>query len=340
MWEHRADRARREIASLATTGIGAGELHAAALATVEAYVPTELTCWATLDPTTLTITGMVSGTARLPRRYEPALATAEYDPAEPNRFADLARRRQVVARSSELPSRERRRSSRLRHVWRPLGLDRELRTTFLADGACWGAAGLVRRGYDFTDREVEFLAAVAPAVASATRVAARTGVRPSPHDPPPAVVVVDADGRTRSATDSTATWSARIDAADPGRFALLATVLALEARTSGRTARAHVRDGDGWAVVASSTLVGDEQGLVAVTVSRAAGAELTDVLATAYGLSPREREVCAAVVAGHPTVRIGRLLGISSYTVQDHLKSVYAKVGVRSRGELVARLRP
>ena len=35
----------------------------------------------------------------------------------------------------------------------------------------------------------------------------------------------------------------------------------------------------------------------------------------------------------------GRLF-ISAHTVQDHLKSVFAEVGVRSRGEVVDRLRP
>jgi DNA-binding CsgD family transcriptional regulator len=64
------------------------------------------------------------------------------------------------------------------------------------------------------------------------------------------------------------------------------------------------------------------------------------LLFAAYGLTAREREVSAEVIAGHSTSDIAGRLFISSNTVQDHLKSVFVKVGVRSRGELVARLRP
>ena len=64
------------------------------------------------------------------------------------------------------------------------------------------------------------------------------------------------------------------------------------------------------------------------------------LLLAAYGLTAREREICREVIAGYSTVDIAGRLFISSNTVQDHLKSIFAKVGVRSRGELVARLRP
>ncbi|MCU1611732.1 MAG: LuxR family transcriptional regulator, partial [Pseudonocardiales bacterium] len=60
----------------------------------------------------------------------------------------------------------------------------------------------------------------------------------------------------------------------------------------------------------------------------------------AYGLTSRERDICREVIAGHSTADIAGRLFISANTVQDHLKSVFSKVGVRSRGELVARLRP
>jgi DNA-binding CsgD family transcriptional regulator len=64
------------------------------------------------------------------------------------------------------------------------------------------------------------------------------------------------------------------------------------------------------------------------------------LLLAAYGLTARERDLCREVINGGSPSEIAGRLFISSNTVQDHLKSIFAKVGVRSRGELVARLRP
>ncbi|WP_033260838.1 helix-turn-helix transcriptional regulator [Amycolatopsis vancoresmycina] len=101
-----------------------------------------------------------------------------------------------------------------------------------------------------------------------------------------------------------------------------------------------VRDAHGgWIVLHAGRLVaGEDDGETVVTVDRASGTELLGVLLAAYGLTARERDVCHEVLAGLSTVDIAARLAISAHTVQDHLKSVFGKVGVRSRGELTAKL--
>jgi DNA-binding CsgD family transcriptional regulator len=79
-----------------------------------------------------------------------------------------------------------------------------------------------------------------------------------------------------------------------------------------------------------------------VRVRNLAGAE-TDVRPPATiilddKLSGRERQVVALVRGGLATKPLARALGISPYTVQDHLKAIFDKTGVRSRRELVSHI--
>jgi DNA-binding CsgD family transcriptional regulator len=75
-----------------------------------------------------------------------------------------------------------------------------------------------------------------------------------------------------------------------------------------------------------------------VVIEAAPASDIAQLLMLVYGLTPRERQVLQRVVAGTPSSAIATGLRISANTVQDHLKSIFAKVGVRSRGQLVARV--
>jgi len=54
--------------------------------------------------------------------------------------------------------------------------------------------------------------------------------------------------------------------------------------------------------------------------------------------TPREREIARMVAKGYPNKAIAAVLEISSWTVGTHLRHVFAKLGVSSRAEMVARL--
>ncbi|MBX6765282.1 MAG: helix-turn-helix transcriptional regulator [Rubrobacteraceae bacterium] len=58
----------------------------------------------------------------------------------------------------------------------------------------------------------------------------------------------------------------------------------------------------------------------------------------AYGLTPREAEVATLAAQGASTREISASLYISGYTVQNHLRNAFEKVGVKSRRELTRRL--
>ena len=88
-----------------------------------------------------------------------------------------------------------------------------------------------------------------------------------------------------------------------------------------------------------ASALGDEpDAQVAVMIEPARRHELAPLIAHGHGLTERERTVTQLVARGLPTDAIATRLHLSSYTVQDHLKAIFEKLDVRTRGELVARL--
>ena len=77
---------------------------------------------------------------------------------------------------------------------------------------------------------------------------------------------------------------------------------------------------------------------IAVSVESSAPHDLTALALEADSLSDRERQVVELVLLGLSTGEIAGRLFLAPHTVQDHLKAVFNKTGVRSRRELAAEL--
>jgi DNA-binding CsgD family transcriptional regulator len=99
-------------------------------------------------------------------------------------------------------------------------------------------------------------------------------------------------------------------------------------------------DGSRWRleIVALSGLGSVGCSLVVLTPIRLPGAEEIRKRFADSQISRREAEVLAFVLHGKKAFEIADQLGITEYTVKDHLKHAYAKLGITSRGQLLSRL--
>jgi DNA-binding CsgD family transcriptional regulator len=101
--------------------------------------------------------------------------------------------------------------------------------------------------------------------------------------------------------------------------------------------RVPSRSGE-WYLFCAALLDDRSDGRVSVIVHPMTEPSVPRRIVDSHELTAREREVTRLVLRGCSTHEIASSLHLSPYTVQDHLKGVFAKLQVRSRRELVARL--
>jgi len=76
---------------------------------------------------------------------------------------------------------------------------------------------------------------------------------------------------------------------------------------------------------------------IAVSIEPAAPGDRVSVFGRACGLTPRETELLHHLVTGAGTRDVAGRMFVSQHTVQDHLKSIFAKTATRNRRTLLAR---
>ncbi len=345
----------RRIDAIAAEGLPTQQLVEGVVDTLRGAMPIDGIIMAATDPDTLLAMG--AGVAHgLPHSVCSPFWEHEFEVPDYNKFADLARGPRQVADLHAATGGRPERSARWRALRALMDSDAELRATFNAGGRGWGLLHVTRAGGTdgFSAEEIAFVETVAPVVGGALRASLVSHPAQDAAGRGPGMAIVDPDNRVLSATPEAMAWFEELDSMYPMPDPLLGMDVPTEVMLVAQVARARAAAGDGataahtrvrthrghWMLVHGSCLRGADgaAGPVAVVIEPAKASEVAPLIVDAYQLTPREVDVTRGLARGLTTNEIARTLHLSRYTVQDHLKSVYEKVGVCSRGELVAKM--
>lgn len=336
------ERAEHKLARLARDSSDNVVFWREATETLRGIVPFDFhPCWFTVDPVTQLVTGhMNEGLDRTP----PEIVQAWYAEGDVNSPSELARRSSGATTVKAATGGDPASSWRWRNLLEPRGFDDSLDAVLRSGKTVWGAISLLHtpETEPFDADDLQFMARLSKILATGTQLGLlRSESEVSPQQEGPVVLIVDSDLVAQSTTANAELVMAGmpdIGKFRPDRLPIAVQVIALRAlRTEKGEASTVVRSASGrWVRIHGTRLAGHEVPQVAVIVEAATPQDLAPVRLAAYGLTARESEVVELVLRGRSTREIANELFISEYTVQDRLKSIFEKVGVRSRRDLVA----
>jgi DNA-binding CsgD family transcriptional regulator len=352
MQQQKAEQVRREIVRLCHAGLNSRTLWIEILKRLRTVIPIDVSFFTTTDPATLLFTGTVVD--EILERVTPQFIENEFLQDDVNKFSWLARHATPVGGLIQATQRELDQSPRYREILAPLALGDELRAALITSGACWGFLCLHRdrSSPQFTSAEVAFIGRLTPHIAEGLRKALLLGSTTASKVPEePGLLLLAEDLSVVAITSAAERWLSEIAEVDRSRklawpsaiSAVVARLQEIERNNEVSPAllpKVRLRTASGhWLVLHASRLSGPStQAQIAVIFEVAQPAEITPLIVQAYDLSKRESEIMQSVLRGLSTVEMSATFQISSNTVQDHLKVIFEKVGVRSRRELVGQI--
>lgn len=303
------------------------------------------------DPDT-TALGTATVVENLPTEIATPWMENEFLVEDFNKFAKLHRSGQGPVTLHRASQGHPHLSARYRELHQPHGLGAEMRVVFSRDSSCLGVANLVRGADDpdFLDDELHWVEQLRPTVAAGLRRTAIMAANTEESDVTPGVITLNPDGALVAMTGEAERlmadlWLCPFGEEDtyrlPGEAYMVATLA--RARTQGNVktplpvTRLRGRSGRWLTMRADCTLTpdGETTGIVLI-IGPSSPTEILPMVVASYGLTRREQEVLNEMSTGYGTAEIAGRLFISEHTVRDHIKSIFAKTGTGSRGELLS----
>jgi DNA-binding CsgD family transcriptional regulator len=337
----RANRAVAAVQRACRTATGPVGVERAVAAALRTAVPYDAWCGLTLDPASILPTGGFHEEG-VPAEYLPRLVEIETRADDVLALPTLARAPVAATTLAEATGGRPDRSTHYRDVLRPAGLEHELRLLLRSGTTTWGAIILFRSpaAGPFTTADTALTTAATRDVATAIRrEMVLDETRDGDEPDGPGLLLLDADLNPLHATATAQRWLERHDdSIDTARgLPWCVVTLAGHAMRSDRPVRNRIRTRDGRWLTLHAERLGDSP-QVSVIIEPTRPVEIAQLVADAYGLTRREREVLGLLASGHSRHEIAMSLSVSPYTVDDHVKRLFGKLGVHSRSELTYRL--
>ncbi len=352
------DRLVEEIDLLGSRGLPREEFFAELSLRLRKVIDNDASCWHTLDPYTHLMTSdspreLIDRGIFTPGEAPAAgelLLRSEYLVEDVNTFAGLAAQRIPVGILDHVTRGAPDTSARYRDLLLPADIPHELRAAFVTRGRVWGAVHIARHAASgpFERRDAEALGRVVSSIARGVRASLRfDAARRETGVEAPGLVVLGPGDEIELITPPAHELLASIRPEDAGHTdeTVATPVLALAAYArnapegdlgSGNVVTVPGRNG--WITLHASLPKSTGEERVAIVLERAGGARSATLLLETFGATAREREVATLIARGLSRAEVAEALVLSPHTVEDHVKSLYEKVGVTSRQELVARV--